>query len=90
MLLLLLTGTQAVAGAPNASIASREVAVQGVGYGPRSIALQGFGLRAVSLAPTGKSAFGGSLRRRRVTRVQVKPLQKSDGEDDVLIFILWK
>ena len=58
MLLLLLTSAPTAIAAPVTSGYSHEIPVQGVGYGPRSMASHGFGRRAVATVPV--TATGGA------------------------------
>ena len=65
----------------------RAVQIQGVGYGARMLALQGFVIRADYL--DSYQGGGGPIVRRRKTPVSVETARRhGDGDDDVLMFIL--
>ena len=90
MLLLLLTSTPAAVGAPVTGGASHDIPVQGVGYGPRSMALQGFGRRGAILASALAYAGGGGpiVRRRKAPLPLLAARPRRDQDDDILLFIL--
>ena len=69
------------------TINARAVQAQGVGYGARMLALQGFVIRAGYL--DSYQGGGGPIVRRRKAPVTVETArQRRDRDDDVLMFIL--